>query len=187
MEHFAGDEDIMARVRSVLVGDPVRASMIASAAPLILEPPAAIARLFEILRVISVTGVVREGRVDIVAHSLVRAWDGYQSKNDLERETFAAETLALVQRTPPLWGADPSYDLAVAFYPSPAARNAVGAIGLDGGPFDRAVPQGISRRCVCNSTIRCSGNRLVSFAARMATAAHLPSLGEPLHRASDDP
>ena len=129
-EHFAGDEDIMARVRSVLAGDPVRASMIASAAPLILEPPAAIARLLEILHAISVTGVVREGRVDIVAHSLVRAWDGYQSKNDLERDKIAAETLALVQRTPPLWGADPSYDLAVAFYPSPAARNALERLAL---------------------------------------------------------
>ena len=32
-EHFAGDEDIMARVSLCTHGDPVRASMIASAAP----------------------------------------------------------------------------------------------------------------------------------------------------------
>ena len=118
---FASDAEVETTLRNVLCGDPVRASMAANAAPLVLDPQAATARLLDILR--GIVGGPGTARRDIVVSALIEACS---SISDVAaREAVAAEALSLVPSELNLWQGDPSYELAVAFYPAKSAKEAL--------------------------------------------------------------
>ena len=73
-EHFVEDVGALAELRSMIMGDPVRASMVANAASSVLGPDDVIKRLMDILRSLDASPSSRGSRYDIVASSLIRAY-----------------------------------------------------------------------------------------------------------------
>jgi hypothetical protein len=122
-EHFLADPEVAQVLRDTLAGDPTRASKIANAAPRVLTPNDAVDRLLTILRDTAPAGW--QGRLDIVTYALIDVClaDGWTSGS--RAEPIVSEALALMPaEAHDLYG-DPSYSLAVAFYPAPSARAAL--------------------------------------------------------------
>ena len=115
-EHFGEDRDARVALSSVLMGDTVRASMVANAATRVLGPDEAISRLLAILRDLVEPGGPRSGRHDVVASALIEALGERRIGAGPEVEAIAAEALACMPR------GDARYDLAAALYPSTASR-----------------------------------------------------------------
>lgn len=120
--YFGDDCDVRDALRSMMMGDSIRASKIANVATRVLSTSEVIPRLLDILRDLSSTKEKKQGRYDIVASALIQAYNDRQSGRDLATEEIAAEALKLMPDAhDPLLG-DPRYDLAITFYPSTASK-----------------------------------------------------------------
>ena len=121
-EFFSDECEIHDALRSVLMGDAVRASMIANVVAKVLGVREAIPRLLEILRELDESPRASHARYDIVASALVQARREQGIGPDSELEAIATEALALMSTAQrPLYG-DLRYELAAGFYPSEASR-----------------------------------------------------------------
>ena len=123
-KYFVDDTDVGTALHSMLMGDSVRASMIANAATRVLARGEVIPRLLAILRDLAGAAHSR-GRYDIVAAAMIQACQEEGFGHGLEVESVAAEALRLMPSTPgPLFG-DPRHSLAAALYPSTVSREAL--------------------------------------------------------------
>ena len=73
-EHFVEDVGALAELRSLIMGDPARASMVANAAFSVLGPDDVIKRLTDVLRSLAASPSSSGPRYDIVASALIRAY-----------------------------------------------------------------------------------------------------------------
>ena len=123
--HFSDHPDVLNELRSMLMGDPVRASKIANVGTRILTTTEIIPRLLEILRDLSVATEASQGRYDIVASSLVQACKEQDIESGPELDSISSEALRLMPSIPhPLHG-DSRHELAVGLYPALASKAAL--------------------------------------------------------------
>ena len=120
--YFGDHLDARSALHSVLMGDPVRASMIANIATRILTPSEVVPRLLEILRDLARSTDPTQARHDIVASSLVQTCREQGIDSGPELESIASEALSLMPTAPSQRRGDPRHDLAIAFYPTMASR-----------------------------------------------------------------
>ena len=127
--HFRDHPDVHRALREMLMGEPLRASMIASVGIRILTTTETIPRLLGILRDLSKAGESAQGRYDIVASSLVQACKEQDIESGPEIDSIADEALRLMPTTPhPLHG-DARHLLAVGMFPAAASKMAVAELG----------------------------------------------------------
>ena len=129
VDYFGDDVESRAALRSVLMGDPVRASMIANAAPKALGLDEAIPRLLAILRSLSDLGHPAAGRYDIVVLALIEACQQLGLTSGSEFDSIAAEALALLPTSPEDYQGNPRHLLAATLYPSPASESSLKELG----------------------------------------------------------
>jgi hypothetical protein len=122
--YFFDEADVLDALKATLAGDPARASQIANVAPEVLGREA-VPRLLEILRQVSEASHSGRARFDIVASALIRSCQEQGLMGGEEIEAIAAESLDLMPKEPDRFAGDPSYDLAVAFFPAEAAQSAL--------------------------------------------------------------
>lgn len=120
--YFGDDPEAGAAVRSALFGDPVRASMVANAAPGVLGATEAVPCLLAILEGLSESGHPSAGRYDIVASALIEACQEQGLAPGAELDLIAAEALPLMPASTEQFQGDPRHRLAAALYPSSAAE-----------------------------------------------------------------
>ena len=70
--HFGDDPEVQAELRSVILGEPVRAAMVAQVAPRVLSPVEVIPRLMDVLRALATSSTSNRMRYDIVASALIQ-------------------------------------------------------------------------------------------------------------------
>ena len=126
--HFSDHSDVRDALRAMLMGEAVRASMIANVATKILTTTEIIPRLLEILRDLSLDTEPGLGRYDIVASSLVQACKEQDIESGPELDAIAAEALRLMPSTPHPVRGDPRHNLAVGLYPASASKAALAVL-----------------------------------------------------------
>lgn len=136
-EHFLDDEEVHETLKSMLASDPAKASQIANAAPEVFDSNEAIERLLQILRGVAQRNVQRRARPDIAALALIRTCQEQDLTDGPRAETIASEAISLMPDEPHSLFGDPTYELAVAFYPSDASRSALERLaGRDDHPVE---------------------------------------------------
>ena len=128
VSYFWDDPEAKFALRSALFGEPVRASMVANAAPEILEPTRAVPRLLAILRGLAESGHPSAGRYDIVALALIQAIQEQGIAPGPELDLIAAEALPLMPGSFDHFQGNPKQLLAAALYPSSAAAKSLSEI-----------------------------------------------------------
>ena len=121
-EYFNEDSDARAALRSMLMGDPVRASMIANVAARVLATGEAVPRLRAILRELREPAAAGSGRYDILTSALVHAVREECVDPTPELEAIAEEALTLLPTPNESPRDDLRYKLADGFYPSRASQ-----------------------------------------------------------------
>ena len=116
-EHFVNDVGAVAELRSMIMGDPTRASMVANAASSVLCPHDVIKRLIEILRSLDASPNSGGSRYDIVASTLIRAYRelGPDGKKDVEY--VIREAIDLIPKSLNWLYGNPRLALATELYP----------------------------------------------------------------------
>ena len=124
-KYFDDDADARIALHAVLMGDPVRASMVANAATRVLAVEDVLPRLLTILSELAESGHPRQGRYDIVASAIVQACQEQRIETGPEIEPIAAEALKLMPAdfNPSL--GDPRHHFAADLYPSPSSITAL--------------------------------------------------------------
>ena len=104
-------------LHSVLMGDPIRASMIANTATRVLAAGQVVPRLLEILRDLAGSGYPRQARYELVASAIIQACREQGIEPGPEIEPIAAESLKLMPTNfDPLHG-DPRHHFAAYSLP----------------------------------------------------------------------
>lgn len=135
--YFGDDDEVLASLRAVLVGDSVRASMIANAANTALATNEIVPRLMKILRDLARHPDAGKGRPDIVASALIQTFRERGNSLGPETEALVSEVLQLMPTTPAPLRKDLRYDLAEAFYPSAASKKALAELSkVEGHPLE---------------------------------------------------
>ena len=124
-KYFGDDADAITALHSVLMGDPVRASMVVNAATRVLAAAEVVPRLLTILRDLAGSGYPRQGRYDILASALIQACREQGIEPGPELEPIAAEALKLMPTDfDPLLG-DPRHHFAADLYPCASSKTAL--------------------------------------------------------------
>ncbi len=121
-EHFGDDSDAVSELRSALTGDPVRASMIANVATIVLDRGATLPRLLAILGELAESPNFGSARYDIVASALLHAIREQGIGPGRELEAIAEAALTHMPAGYESALDDPRYELANGLYPSNASR-----------------------------------------------------------------
>ena len=117
-EHFVEDVGALAELRSMIMGDPARASMVANAASSVLGPDDVIKRLMDILRSLDASPSSSGSRYDIVASALIRAYRelGPNGKKDVEH--VMREAIDFIPKSLNWLYGNPRLALAAEMYPA---------------------------------------------------------------------
>ena len=118
VEHFPGDADALYELRSIIMGDPVRASMVANAASSVLDPEDVIPRLMEILRSLTSSSSPNSPRYDIVASALIRTYRETAPSHQPEADHMVREAIEFIPDSYHRLYGDPRLALAVELYPA---------------------------------------------------------------------
>ncbi len=117
-EHFGGDEEVLAELRSVIMGDPRRASMVANVASTVLNAGEVIPRLMEILRSLDASSESNSPRYDMVSSALIRACREQGPSVRRDNERVMREAIELIPETLPWIYGYPRLALAAELYPA---------------------------------------------------------------------
>ncbi len=141
VDYFGEDADARDALHSVLMGNPVRASMVANVATSALATGEVIPRLLAILRDLAGPANPGSGRYDILASAIFEACQEQEIGPAPEIESVAAEALGLMPSGPNPFGGDPRYMLAAAFYPSAASKAALAELAeAEDRPLEPILP-----------------------------------------------
>ena len=127
-EHFSGDADALAELRSIIMGDPTRASMVANAASSVLGPDDVIQRLMHILRSLVASPSSGPRRYDIVASALIRACRELGPSSQRDNEHAMREAIDLIPDSLPWTYGNPRLALAAELYPAEGSAKVLNEI-----------------------------------------------------------
>ena len=132
VEHFPGDADALDQLRSIIIGDPERASMVANAASSVLTSENLIPRLMEILRSLAASPTSSGRRYDIVVSALIRTVRQSWPSDQWRKEDAMREAIELVPNTL-LWiYGNPRLELAAELYPAEGSLKVLNEIAESG-------------------------------------------------------
>ena len=127
-KYFGDDKDVQVKLRSTLLGEGVRASMIVSVAPQVLSKDEIIPRLLAILEDLDESENEQRGRPDFVGYVLVQAFLEQEISLTPENEEIFWKAFQLLPEVPVPFRSDPRYELASIFYPSDFSKRALGKL-----------------------------------------------------------
>jgi hypothetical protein len=119
-DYFAHDEEVVGRLRELLLGDEVHASRIANVASRVLGARPALERLRIILREVRNEG--RGPRRDIVVSAIIEICTDLALLDGHEAEEIASECLEHLTHEKDLMFGDARYDVVIAFKRTSAIR-----------------------------------------------------------------
>lgn len=125
VEHFGDYPQVQAELRSVIMGEPVRAAMVANVAAQVLSPVEVIPRLMEILRALAASSTTIRMRYDIVASELIQAHRDSDPSGQPRLEEVLREAIDLIPQSLHWMRGHPRLALAAEIYP---AENAAAVI-----------------------------------------------------------
>ena len=117
-EHFVEDVGALAELRSMIMGDPARASMVANAASSVLGPDDVIKRLMDILRSLDASPSSSGSRYDIVASALIRAYRELRPNGKKDVEHVMHEAIDFIPKSLNWLYGNPRLALAAEMYPA---------------------------------------------------------------------
>ena len=118
-EHFSGDADALAELRSIIMGDDSgRASKVVNAASSVLDPEHVIPRILDILRSLAESPSSVGPRYDIAASALIRAYRELSPSDQQDNECVMREAIDLIPNSLPWIYGNPRLALAAELYPS---------------------------------------------------------------------
>jgi hypothetical protein len=117
VDNFAADQTVLDELRSLLLGDPGKASAVANAASVVLGPANTVPWAIELLRRINAENS-HDVKRDIVVRALLEAWT--DCGETISAEELAAIVLPLLPSEPD-WFGDTRYEVATTLYPASAA------------------------------------------------------------------
>ena len=117
-EHFVEDMGALAELRSMIMGDPARASMVAIAASSVLGPDDVIKRLMDILRSLAASPRPGGARYDILASALIRAYRELGPNGPKDVEHVMREAIDLIPKSLNWIYGNPRLALAAELYPA---------------------------------------------------------------------
>ena len=127
-EHFEGDVETLAELRSVFMGDPVKASKVANVASSILSPQDVVQRLMDILRSLAALPSSNSPRHDIVASALIRAYRDLGLSGQTSNEDVLREALDLMPKAFHWLHGNPRLALASELYPAEGSEGILNEI-----------------------------------------------------------
>ena len=130
-DYFDDDAEACTALRAALMNDPVRASMVATAATTVWPAKEVFPRLLAILRELKDSPRAGSARYDIVAAALVQASREHDTGPGPERDAIATEALTLMPSMDDSAHSDPRYEIAAAFHPSEAAAKMLADLAND--------------------------------------------------------
>ena len=122
VQYFGDHQDVLAILRTVLMGSAIQASRIANVASKVLGTEELIPRLLEMLRDLQATPGAHEARPDFVVSALTNACREQGISSGPELDCIAEQVLTLMPDTVHPMIGDQRYDVAAEFYPSLAAQ-----------------------------------------------------------------
>ena len=131
-EHFVGDADALAELRSTIMGDPRRASMVANAVYSVLGPEDVIPRLLDILRSLAESPSSVGQRYDIAASALIRAYRELSPSDQRDNEPVMREAIDLIPNSLPWLYGNPRLALAAELYPAEGSVEVLNEIAGSG-------------------------------------------------------
>ena len=123
--HFGDDPEVQAELRSVILGEPVRAAMVAQVAPRVLSPVEVIPRLMDVLRALAASSTSNRMRYDIVASALIQAHRDLLLSGQPGLEEDLREAIDLIPQSLYWMYGHPRTALAAEMYP---AENSIGVL-----------------------------------------------------------
>ena len=127
-EHFEGDVEALAELRSAFMGDPERASKVANVASSILSAQDVVQRLMDILRSLAASPGSISPRHDIVASALIRACRELSLSGQTTNEDVLREALDLMPKTFHWLHGNPRLALASELYPAEGSEGILNEI-----------------------------------------------------------
>lgn len=135
-QYFIGDSEVRATLRSALLGDPRRASRIATVAGRVLDADEVLPRLLDILHSLADEQVPQAGRHDFVAYAIANTCRERGITEGPEAEKIAAESIELMPAEADRLTGDPTYALAQTFERCKASRSALARLAqVEGHPI----------------------------------------------------
>ena len=129
-EHFHGDADVRAELKSVITGDPERASLVSNVASTVLGPDDVIPRLMDILRSLPASPNSYRCRYDIVASALIQAIREQGLSDQPDKEHVLREAIGLIPKSLHWIYGDPRLALAEVSYPAESSVAVLNEIAL---------------------------------------------------------
>ena len=123
--HFGDDPEVQAELRSVILGEPVRAAIVAQVAPRVLSPVEVIPRLMDVLRALAASSTSNSMRYDIVASALIQAHRDLVLSGQPGLEEDLREAIDLIPQSLHWMYGHPRTALAAEIYP---AENSIGVL-----------------------------------------------------------
>ena len=117
-EHYGDDPEVQAELRSVIMGEPVRAAMIANVATRVLSSGEVISRLMDILRALAASSTTNRMRYDIVASALIQAHRDLDLSGQTGLDDVVREAIDLIPRSLNWLYGHPRLALAAEIYPA---------------------------------------------------------------------
>ena len=128
-EHFVEDVGALAELRSMIMGDPARASMVANAASSVLGPHDVIKRLLDILRSLDASPSSSGSRYDIVASALIRAYRELGPNGQKDVEHVMREAIDFIPKSLNWLYGNPRLALAAELYPAEGSVQILNEMG----------------------------------------------------------
>ena len=125
--NFGDDPEVQAELRSVILGEPVRAAMVAQVAPKVLSPVEVIPRLMEVLRALAALSTSAGMRYDILASALIQAHQDLVLSGQPGLEENLREAIDLIPLSLHWMYGHPRAALAAEIY---QAENSIGVLDL---------------------------------------------------------
>ena len=128
VEHFGGDVDALAELRSIIMGDPARASMVANVASSFFGPDDVIQRLMDILRSLAASPSLNGPHYGIVASALIRAYRELGPSGQRDNKHVMREAIDLIPKPLHWMYGNPRLALAAELYPAEGAAEILNEI-----------------------------------------------------------
>lgn len=129
IEYFGDDDGVRAAIRTVLFGEPVRASMIATVAVDVIPDDELLPRLLEMITDLNELDNPETARYDFISIAVVDSCRQQSIEPGVRQDEIAEQFLGAMPTSINSPAEDPRYEIAAALYPSKASQLALKELG----------------------------------------------------------